>query len=328
MTKPSVLVTGGSGYIGSHVVRALAPRFEVAVIDLRPPPLAIGEMCRFHQGDVRDGERLDGILAQEQIVGVVHIAGVKSVAASLLAPEDYFDVNLHGSVVLLASMARAGVPRIIFSSSAAVYGTPVQLPITEQAPTQPENPYGESKLLVERTLPWFDRCHGISHVSLRYFNAAGASSDGSIGEDWTDAVNLVPAVMRAALGARGEIEVFGTDYPTPDGTAIRDYIHVVDLASAHVAALDYLLTGGASVTLNLGTGTGVSVMEVIETVRRVGRIDVPMRLGPRRAGDPAAVWADNRRAAEVLGWRAEHSFKQIVETAWRWHAGQVAGLPR
>lgn len=318
--RQPVLVTGGSGYIGSHVVRALAGRCRVVVIDLRPAPPAIADTAHFVRGDIRDAALLDRVLGEERIGGVIHLAGLKSVSASLADPGGYFDTNVRGSVVLLEAMARAGVHHIIFSSSAAVYGTPDELPVTEAAPTRPENPYGESKLMVERMLPWFERAHGIRHVSLRYFNAAGASPAGDIGEDWSDAVNLVPVVMRAALGAGPPVEVFGTDYPTPDGSAVRDYIHVVDLADAHIAALDHLSAGGQSVALNLGTGAGASVLEVVETVRRIGGVDVPTVLGTRREGDPPAVWAGTDQAARVLGWRASRGLDEIVATAWRWHA--------
>ena len=323
----TILVTGGSGYIGSHVVRALHPRHRVIVLDRRPPPGAIREICRYERGDVRDRALLDRLFAAEQVAGVVHLAGLKSVAESIAAPERYFDINVHGTIVLLSAMVNAGVRRFIFSSSAAVYGAPISLPVTEAAPTQPENPYGESKLLVERTLPWFERAHGIRFVCLRYFNAAGAALDGEIGEDWSQATNLVPLVMRAALGASAEIEVYGTDYPTPDGSAVRDYIHVVDLADAHVLALRHMLEGRSSLVANLGTGAGASVLEVIEAVGRIGATEVPARMGPRRPGDPPAVWADNARAIEMLGWRPRYGLDEIVATAWRWHTRQIAHTP-
>jgi UDP-glucose 4-epimerase len=316
----TVLVTGGSGFIGSHVARALHPRYRVIVLDRRPLPEPLREQCRFEHGDVRDRELLDGLLTSEPVDGVIHLAGSKSVAESLVAPGRYFDNNVHGSMVLLGAMADAGVRHFIFSSSAAVYGTPAILPVTEDAATSPANPYGESKLLVERALPWFERAHGIAYVSLRYFNAAGASLDAAIGEEWEAAANLVPLVMRAALGLSSAVEVFGTDYPTPDGSAIRDYIHVVDLADAHVAALRHLLGGGESMIANLGTGRGASVLEVIEAVRRASTTPVPVRMGARRPGDPAAIWADPTRAAERLGWRPKYGLDEIVRTAWRWHA--------
>lgn len=324
----TILVTGGSGYIGSHVVRALHPRFRVIVVDLEPVPEPIRGICRFEPGDVRDRAFLDHLFASERVEGVVHLAGYKSVAESLLAPERYFDNNVHGSVALLSAMADAGVRRFIFSSSAAVYGAPASLPVTEEAPTRPENPYGESKLMVERMLPWLERAHGTAFVSLRYFNAAGAALDGTLGEDWTRAANLIPLVMRAALGAAPEVEVYGTDYPTPDGSAIRDYIHVVDLAEAHVAALRHLLDGGPSLIANLGTGRGASVLEVIDGVRRIGRTAVPARMAARRDGDPPAVWADNARAVEVLGWQPRYGLEEIVETAWQWHSAHVTGSAR
>jgi UDP-glucose-4-epimerase GalE len=319
----SILVTGGSGYIGSHVVRRLHPAFQVLVVDRQPIPEPIRGICDFQQGEVGDRALLGRLLAENQVAGVIHLAGLKSVAESLEVPERYFENNVHGSLNLLGAMADAGVSTFIFSSSAAVYGVPTSLPVTEDAPTRPENPYGESKLLVERMLPWFERAHGIRSVSLRYFNAAGASFDGSIGENWSQAANLIPLVMRAALGESPEIEVYGTDYPTPDGSAIRDYIHVVDLAEAHVLALRHLLDGGDSVIANLGTGAGASVLEVIGAVERIGQTVVPVRLGPRRAGDPPAVWADNARAEKLLNWRPRHGLEEIVSTAWRWHAGRA-----
>jgi UDP-glucose-4-epimerase GalE len=316
----TVLITGGAGYIGSHVVRHLHPTFQVVVLDRRPVPPAIASECQAYLGDARDAALLDRLFAEHRVSGVIHIAGDKSVEESFRLPAQYFDNNYGGSLAVLAAMSRAGVGNFIFSSSAAVYGEPDILPITEESPTRPANPYGESKLLVERSLPWFDRCHAIRFVSLRYFNAAGASPDGDIGEDWNRAVNLIPVVMRVAAGRDGAVNVFGSDYETPDGTAIRDYIHVVDLAEAHGAALRHLLGGGGSDIVNLGTGLGASVGEVLDAVRRVSAAPVPAVMSPRRPGDPPAVWADNQRAAQVLGWRPRFGLVDIVETAWRWHS--------
>jgi UDP-glucose-4-epimerase GalE len=240
-------------------------------------------------------------------------------------PARYFANNVAGSLALLESCRDAGVRRVVFSSTCAVYGTPERCPVTEDAPLHPESPYGESKLMVERMLGWFDRCHGLGSVSLRYFNAAGASSDTRIGEDWTVTLNLVPVVMKAALGRTGPVQVFGSDYPTPDGTAIRDYIHVEDLADAHVRALEYLERDGETTAINLGTGQGSSVREVLETTRRISRTDVPSVDVDRRPGDPIQVFGDNSRAWELLGWVPKHGLDEIIETAWRWHSTHPDG---
>jgi UDP-glucose-4-epimerase GalE len=234
-------------------------------------------------------------------------------------PGKYFTNNAGASARFIDTLATAGVRRFVFSSTAAVYGTPANVPVSEDEPLHPESPYGESKLMVERILGWYDQTHDLRSVSLRYFNAAGATLDGHRGEDWSHSANLVPVAIKAAMGASGPLNVFGTDYPTPDGTAIRDYIHVVDLARAHAQALDYLAAGGDTTALNLGTGMGSSVMEVVAAVRRAGDVEVPMTFAPRRAGDPVAVYADNTRARALLGWSPEYDLDDIVSSAWRWH---------
>lgn len=322
------LVTGGAGYIGSHVAQALeVAGHSVVIVDLRTPRAGLfGPGVESVEADIRDAEALDRILAGSPWDGVIHLAALKSAGASVADPASYFESNVVGTLRLLEAMDRAGVGSLVFSSSCAIYGSPASLPIGEDADPHPENPYGESKLLVERMLPWFDAARGLRFLSLRYFNAAGAALDGSNGEDWREAVNLLPVVIESALGRRGPVDVYGSDYPTSDGTAVRDYVHVVDLAKAHVAALEHLVRGAPSRALNLGTGRGSSVLEIIDAVgRAVGR-PVPHRMAPRRAGDPAAVWADPRRARELLGWTAELGLDEMVRSAVAWHkAGRPAG---
>lgn len=244
-------------------------------------------------------------------------------------PGKYYRNNVAGSINLLNAMVAAGVPHLVFSSSCATYGLPVSLPIDEEHPQQPVNPYGESKLCVERALKWYEAAHGLRWAALRYFNAAGADPDGEIGEEHAVETHLIPLVIKAARGQRKQVDIYGTDYPTPDGTAVRDYIHVSDLAAAHVAALDYLAAGHPSVALNLGSGEGHSVREVIRAVERFADGRVPGREAPRRPGDPPILVAACARARELLGWRPRHSdLHSIVETAWRWHHEQGAGRRR
>jgi UDP-glucose 4-epimerase len=321
-----VLVTGGAGYIGSETVRRLAARgHEPVVLDtlerghrssLDGAPLIVGSIA--------NGELVEATIREHGIEAVIHFAALKSVEDSLNDPAAYFATNVGGTFNLLQAMARSGLRRLVYSSSCAVYGTPSTLPVRETSELHPENPYGETKLLVERALAWFAGA-GFSTISLRYFNAAGAALDGRHGEDWTDAPNLVPVVIKATLGLGPPVRILGSDYPTPDGTAIRDYVHVADLADAHLVAVEALAGGLGGTTLNLGTGVGSSVQQVIDAVGRAAERTVPTIASPRRAGDPAAIWADASRAEEVLGWRASHTLESIVETAWRWHSTHPAG---
>jgi UDP-glucose-4-epimerase GalE len=243
----------------------------------------------------------------------------------MAAPHRYFVNNVAATFTLLGVLAATGVERFVFSSSCSVYGTPDQLPVAESAPLHPESPYGQSKLMVEQALGWLDRATPLRSVSLRYFNAAGAADDARIGEDWTVTQNLVPLVMKAALGRRPPVTVFGTDYPTRDGTAVRDFIHVDDLADAHIRALEYLEAGGTTTALNLGTGAGTSVQEVIDAANAVSGIEIPVEYTGRRPGDPSAVYADNALAGETLGWKPTRGLDDIIESAWQWHSSHPDG---
>ena len=314
-----VLVTGGAGYIGSHTVRLLARmgHAPIALDTLERGHRAAVEASPLVVGSAGDRSLVRALLRDERIDAVVHFAALKSAPESVAQPARYLDRNVGESLALLAEVVEAGIRSVVFSSTCAVYGEAAANPLAEDAPVHPATPYGESKLLVERALPWLEP-RGLRHVILRYFNAAGAEPDGSHGEHPVGATNLVPVVVGAALGLRPALTVFGTDYPTPDGTAVRDYIHVADLAAAHVAALAHLARDGASAVLNLGTGSGSSVRDVIGAVERASGATVPVVLAPRRPGDVAAVWADTRAAERVLGWRASAALDDIAESAVRW----------
>ena len=321
----TILVTGGAGYIGSHTARALrAAGRDIVVLDslefgsesaLLGAPLV--------KGDIADSELVTSTCKKFGVTACVHFAAYKSVGESMEQPTRYFRNNVAGTAALAEALATSGVDKVVFSSSCSVYGTPKVVPVTESAPIHPESVYAETKAMAERVLNWAETTHGMRTVSLRYFNAAGASLDGAIGEDWTVTLNLIPIVMKALLGKRPPLEIFGTDYPTPDGTAIRDYIHVEDLALAHIKAIEYLERGGATTAVNAGTGIGSSVIEVIKSTERITGKSVPHSFGPRRAGDPSATYADPGHCEKVLGWKAQHGLDTIIESAYNWHAANV-----
>lgn len=317
----TTLVTGGAGYIGSHTVRLLTSQGrDVVVLDT----LELGDRSRipgvaFVEADTADERAIERACRKYGVQDVIHFAAYKAVGESMEQPLRYYNNNVAGSIALVHALLANGVERIVFSSSAAVYGNPDHVPVNEDAPLKPESVYAETKVHVERFL---SSCNtiGLRSVSLRYFNAAGASADASIGENWDMSQNLIPLVMKAILGASGPLRVFGNDYPTPDGTCLRDYIHVEDLAQAHIKALDYLATGGTSMACNVGTGQASSVLDVLRMAEEVSGRSVPHVISPRRAGDPTTVFADPTLVRAVLGWRATHDLREIVSSAWRWHS--------
>jgi UDP-glucose-4-epimerase GalE len=312
-----VVVTGGAGYIGSHVVRALVRRgHEVLIYDnLSTGCRSFANGFTFIGGDIGDRTRLEPALRGAQ--AIMHFAAHAYVGESVEKPRKYFHNNVECALNLLNTAVEAGVKIFVFSSTCAVYGVPVKVPISEDHPREPINPYGATKLLFEHALDAYSKAYGLRFAALRYFNAAGADDSGEIGEAHDPETHLIPLALEAAGGVR-TIEVFGSDYPTPDGTCIRDYIHVNDLAEAHALALEYLADGGGSLALNLGTGQGHSIMEVLAAVELATGRRPDSRYGPRRPGDPPALVADPTRAQQVLGWRAQRSLKNVVETAWRW----------
>jgi len=322
----TTLVTGGAGYIGAHTVRALRQTSrDVVVLDTleRGNKEAVID-ADLVVGDIADKNLVAEICHKYKITEVVHFAAYKAVGESMTQPKMYWQNNVDGTVALLDTLIEHGVDRFVFSSSAAVYGTPKSVPVTENEPTMPESVYAETKLAVENILSSPERS-AIKSVSLRYFNAAGASSDNKIGEDWLASQNLVPRVMRALLDQAFHFEVFGDDYPTRDGTCIRDYIHVEDLALAHIRALDYLEHGGKTMICNVGTGEGTSVKQLLEMATKVAQRAVPYTIGARRDGDPVSVYADTRLANSVLDWRATHDLQSIIESAFNWHRTHLTG---
>ena len=323
--RGTILVTGGAGYIGSHTVRALRRAgCDVVVID----SLELGDAhsvvdAPLVGGDISDRGFVTSVLRDFAVSDVIHFAAYKSVGESMRTPGKYWRNNVAGTASLLDACTAAGVDRLVFSSSCSVYGTPERVPVTEAAAIAPESVYAETKATVERMLRWYGATDGLRSVSLRYFNAAGASPDGRIGENWDHSINLIPLAMKAVLLDGHRLEVFGADYDTPDGTCIRDYVHVEDLADAHLRALDYLGGGGLTVELNLGTGVGSSVYEVIRMTELACGRPVPHDVVGRRPGDPVATFADPARALEVLGWKAQRTLDEIVQTAYDWHRCHV-----
>jgi UDP-glucose 4-epimerase len=321
----TVLVTGGAGYIGSHTVRSLheAGR-DVVVLD----SLELGRReavidAPLVVGDIANQDLVTATCNEYGVTQLVHFAAYKAVGESMETPAKYWRNNVCGTVELIEACLAAGVNDVVFSSSCSVNGTPETVPVTENAPIRPESVYAESKAMVEKILSWYGVTNGLNSVSLRYFNAAGASFDGRIGEDWTHSFNLIPLAMKALLLDGFELQVFGDDYDTHDGTCIRDYIHVEDLADAHVKALSYLAGGGASTAINVGTGTGSSVFDVLTAAAAVAGRTVPHRVVARRAGDPVSTYADPDFARTTLGWQARHGLDAIVQTAYAWHTSQL-----
>jgi UDP-glucose 4-epimerase len=318
----AIMVTGGAGYIGSHtVVELLNQGEEVVVVDnlLTGHPKALTG-ATFYEGDLRDRGFLDSVFSKHDIEAVIHFAASSLVGESVQKPLPYYENNLIASHSLVSAMLDHDVKKIVFSSTAATYGEPKQIPILENDSTNPTSPYGETKLAMEKMFRWCDRAYGLKSISLRYFNAAGAHPEGIIGEDHDPESHLIPIILQVALGQRKTISIFGDDYPTEDGTCVRDYIHVMDLANAHYQALAHLRKNNVSDVFNLGNGTGFSVKEVIETARSVTSRPIPEEISPRRAGDPAVLIASSEKAQTVLGWKPQYNdLKTIIETAWKWH---------
>jgi UDP-glucose 4-epimerase len=326
----NVLVTGGAGYIGSHCVRQLtAQGHRPVVVDnlVYGHRAAVAKGVPFHEADLGDGKALRAILKKHRIELVMHFAAYCYVGESVTTPLKYYQNNLAAPLHLLDAMLATGVKKFVLSSTCATYGVPERLPLTEDHPQRPINPYGESKLYLENVLKALARSDGLSFAALRYFNAAGAALDGAIGEDHDPETHLIPLAIAQVLGQLPHVQVFGTDYPTPDGTCLRDYVHVDDLARAHILVFDKLKKPGAQLFYNLGTGAPNSVREVIAAVEKASGKKVKVKFAPRRAGDPPALYADNQKAVRELGWKIEYpKLEQIVETAWAWHRAHPKGF--
>lgn len=327
-----ILVLGGAGYIGSHAVYQLIDEgMEVVVVDNLETGHreAVHPKAVFYEGDIRNASFLNSVFEKEAIDEVLHFAANSLVGESMENPLKYFDNNVYGTQVLLKAMVDHGVKKIVFSSTAATYGEPEAVPITESMPTNPGNTYGETKLTMEKMMKWTALAHGLKFVSLRYFNVAGARESAEIGEDHRPESHLVPLILQTALGQRNDITVFGDDYDTADGTCIRDYVHVEDLIQAHLLALSYLRNGGESDVFNLGSSQGFSVKEMIDAARTVTGKDIPVKIGARRAGDPGTLIASPDKARSVLGWNPVHtSVEKIIGDAWNWHSTHPAGYEK
>ena len=328
----AILVLGGAGYIGSHTALELVKSGrDVVIADslVTGYKKAIPEKARFYQGDIRDFEFLDNLFQQEKIDAVIHFAAYSLVGESVANPLKYYGNNLYGTKILLEAMVKNNIDKIVFSSTAATYGEPENIPILESDRTCPTNPYGETKLAVEKMFKWVAEAHGLRYVSMRYFNACGADENGIIGEAHNPESHLIPIILQVPNGKRETISIYGTDYDTPDGTCIRDYIHVTDLAQAHILAVKYLYNGGKSDIFNLGNGVDYSVREVIETARKVTGRPIPVTETSRRAGDPARLVASSEKAKRILGWKPVHNcLEEIIASAWTWHKKHPNGYDK
>ena len=330
VNRMTILVLGGAGYIGSHTVYELIDKGEdVVIIDNLETghEEALHPNARFYQGDIRDRSFLDTVFEKEKIDAVIHFAANSLVGESMTNPLKYYDNNLCGTKVLLEAMVAHNIDKIVFSSTAATYGEPEKLPILENDKTEPTNTYGETKLSMEKMFKWTTKAHNLRYVSLRYFNACGAHKSGTIGEAHNPETHLIPLILQVPNKKREAISIFGDDYNTKDGTCVRDYIHVTDLAQAHILAVDYLAKGNDSNIFNLGNGVGFTVKEVIETARKVTGDPIKSILSPRRAGDPAQLIASSEKARTVLGWKPAHdSLEEIIASAWNWHKNHPNGF--
>jgi len=328
----AILVCGGAGYIGSHAVSELLDRKEeVVVVDnLQKGHLpAVLEGATFYNGDLKDEEFLRNVFKENNIEAVIHFAADSLVGESVEKPLQYYENNVYGTMCLLKVMTEYNVKKIVFSSTAATYGEAENIPIVEHDPTVPTNPYGETKLAVEKMLKWSEQAYGLKYVVLRYFNVAGAHMEGKLGEDHDPETHLIPIILQVALGNREKIMIFGDDYQTEDGTCIRDYIHVTDLADAHILAIEKLRKDNTSATYNLGNGNGFSVKQVIETARTVTGHPIPAEVAPRRAGDPAVLIASSEKAINELGWKPKYAdLHTIIESAWNWFQNHPKGYQK
>ena len=326
----SVLVLGGAGYIGSHTVDRLVDQGQdVVVVDslVTGHRAAVNDKAKFYQGDLADQDFMRKVFTENlEIDAVIHFAAYSLVAESMKKPLKYFDNNTAGMIKLLEVMNEFDIKNIVFSSTAATYGIPEKMPIMESDPQDPINPYGESKLMMEKIMRWADEAYGTKFVALRYFNVAGAKPDGSIGEDHGPETHLIPIVLQVAQGKRDKLQIFGDDYNTPDGTNVRDYVHPFDLADAHILAVDYLRKGNESNAFNLGSSTGFSNLEIVEAARKVTGKEIPAEIAPRRGGDPDSLIASSDKAREILGWKPQFdNIERIIETAWAWHSSHPNG---
>ena len=328
----AILVLGGAGYIGSHTVYELIDGgMEVVIVDNLETgyPEAVHPKAKFYKGDIRSRSFIDSVFEQENIEAVIHFAANSLVGESMVNPLKYYDNNLCGTKVLLESMVAHGIDKIVFSSTAATYGEPESIPILESDSNKPTNTYGETKLAMEKMFYWTSKAHGLRYVSLRYFNACGAHMSGEIGEAHNPETHLIPLILKVPNNQRENITIFGDDYDTKDGTCVRDYIHVTDLAQAHILAVKYLMNGGESNIFNLGNGVGFTVKEVIEVARKVTGHPIPAVVAERRAGDPAKLIASSAKAIEVLGWKPQYAdLETIIASAWKWHSTHPNGYKK